>query len=69
MIIRFDSKLDQKLKHMNRYRDTNISGQCGMVRRGIMCLVHITCVITAICRQRYPARRHAIDSPLTLPRQ
>ena len=66
MIIQFDSKLDQKVKHINRYPDINISDQCGMVRRGIMCLFHMTCVITAICRQRYPARRYSIDSALTL---
>ena len=66
MIIQFDLKLDQKVKHMNRYPDINISDQCGMVRRGIMCLIHMTCVITAICRQRYPARRHSIDSLFTL---
>jgi len=68
MIIQFDLKLDQKVKHMNRYPDINISDQWGMVRWAIMCLVYITCIITAICRQRCPAKRHSIDSPLTLPR-
>ena len=57
MIIQFDTKLDQKVKHMDRYPDMNISNQCGMVRWAIMGLVHIRCVITAICRQRYPAMR------------
>lgn len=57
MIIQFDTKLDQKVKHMNRYPEMNISDQCGMVRRAIMGLVHIRCLITAICRQRYLARR------------
>ena len=41
MIIQFDSKLDQKVKHMNKDPDINISDQCRMVRPGIMCLVHM----------------------------
>lgn len=66
MIIQFDSKLDQNVKHMNKDPDINISDQCRMVRPGIMGLVHMICVIAATCRQRYPARRHSIDSALTL---
>jgi hypothetical protein len=69
MIIQFDSKLDQKVKHMNRYPDINISYHGGMVRRAIMCLVHIMCIITADCRQRCPAIRYSIDSASTLLRQ
>jgi hypothetical protein len=42
MIIQFDSKLDQKVNHINRYPDKNLSDRCGMVRPGIMCIVHMT---------------------------
>ncbi len=63
MAIRFDSKQNQKERHIYIYRNPNRSARCGMVRRAIMHLVHTMYATTNLCRQRCPAMYRLIGSP------